>query len=941
MIRKLSALLALLLVCASAVAQDGKAKTHEASEESPDSSIRPQFQASLLNIKADWTQSPAAKEIEADLRKAWGQDHPNLKQLDKDLKAGPGLLFSPDASIYTREHYVQVLLWLKARQLVVHSELFMGSSASNPNQAVSVSLKKDCEFFGIEKPSWPPSEAFFTHRRDFTWSVRAIVMTGSTPQFRGFHITRELVDYEKGRGQEEFHPADPNEYDLCDFGVSPLADGQVLIVHAFPAAPDREFLNAAYIKGFVPLIVVEKGKSPLKDPAEAKLLLPDKVQRIHAQRTKGMRGGGGMGFFPTLPAWAPALPASGSQARMVIANNVMVSWSEAKDVAWGFSKALGKWAEQKLDPPATDTPPIVSHDLAVWRVGSSYYGFSGIAGRWDVLRLPENHTPPPVLDDAFARVHDGDDLHTFAASTGRWSSPKNARSAAESEPIENPIKVFQLRNAKAAAAERVIRELLGDRLASMAVDERTNSLIISSPRRATRADADQLLAIVNALLMKLDEPGEGTTTSSTTPAAHPAIPDLKGRYTAQDEAAAAIAREIRDLRSAPEAHKLRIEELTQKLRRAVADAFGARQQLQQAEAAQLQERIASIRKDLQTRQKLSDQIIDRRVQDLLNPDLQWDSRRGPGGAGSRTSQSPDATSVLEPAGGEDATTGATANVPTGAQRAYRDKLRERWKEVDELYRNGRLPFTDLLDAERDLAHAELAASTNLDERRASRQEHVNRLREIKAVVDAKFQEGLEPNHPKLAVDAALLWAESELTAETSTERIEPATQRSTNSAASIPIPSSPLALTIGRAGEPTTFRSAEEFRSQLQSLENALRLAEETGVSKIGGQTAEQMAKAKQRVVEARRRDLAFLREEYAAQLRLLELELQDAQLALDSAAQQVADAKKLFEKGIETKDSLLARERAVQEAKLRINRATTLLDLYRKADEKAETPTP
>ena len=67
------------------------------------------------------------------------------------------------------------------------------------------------------------------------------------------------------------------------------------------------------------------------------------------------------------------------------------------------------------------------------------------------------------------------------------------------------------------------------------------------------------------------------------------------------------------------------------LQKSVAEAFAARQELHQAEVAALQERVADIQQTLKTRDKLSKEIIDKRVKDLLNPDINWDAAGG--GAG--------------------------------------------------------------------------------------------------------------------------------------------------------------------------------------------------------------------------------------------------------------------------------------------------------------------
>jgi hypothetical protein len=74
-----------------------------------------------------------------------------------------------------------------------------------------------------------------------------------------------------------------------------------------------------------------------------------------------------------------------------------------------------------------------------------------------------------------------------------------------------------------------------------------------------------------------------------------------------------------------------------KLQSLVEQAFGARQRLQREELLEMQRRIYSLASTIEDREKIKEQIIERRVQELLNPALQW-----PGPAAS----APNATNPL-------------------------------------------------------------------------------------------------------------------------------------------------------------------------------------------------------------------------------------------------------------------------------------------------------
>ncbi|MFT8130997.1 TolC family protein, partial [Salmonella enterica] len=67
---------------------------------------------------------------------------------------------------------------------------------------------------------------------------------------------------------------------------------------------------------------------------------------------------------------------------------------------------------------------------------------------------------------------------------------------------------------------------------------------------------------------------------------------------------------------------------------------------------------------------------------------------------------------------------------------------------------------------------------------------------------------------------------------------------------------------------------------------------------------------------------------------------VQDARSAFDSANQQRELAQKQFTSGTTSRETVLTFERTMEEARLRLERANTLLDIYLKADPKNTVPT-
>jgi len=273
------------------------------------------------------------------------------------------------------------------------------------------------------------------------------------------------------------------------------------------------------------------------------------------------------------------------------------------------------------------------------------------------------------------------------------SSPPDARR------IEN-VKIVQLQNSQARALSSLLAQVVRADGFTAVPDERTNSIVITSP------DADSL-TMAEALLAKLDEPSPAR---SLDPLAKPPggkggqtaepLADLQQGYAQREAQAAALAADLRRLAEPPAddpeiarlssaaffnevdrderkfvdaVHKAYLgrpakdeelkywvshlvglgynrprflrefvaairpgrsgsgkqaanpkeAELRQKLTAAVRDAFAARQALLVSELDALHSKIADSQRSLELRNKIADEIIARRVEDLLRPELNW------------------------------------------------------------------------------------------------------------------------------------------------------------------------------------------------------------------------------------------------------------------------------------------------------------------------------
>ena len=201
------------------------------------------------------------------------------------------------------------------------------------------------------------------------------------------------------------------------------------------------------------------------------------------------------------------------------------------------------------------------------------------------------------------------------------------------------LKIFHLQNALASDTARVIKELYADEFkpgTKLTADERTNSLLI-------RASAPVML-VLEAIILKLDE------TESRSPHTPSSIPtdgsrvsnSLNGmaglmrrnkslaakhspEFQQYEQQAQAAAQAYRNALAAYPEDDARRAKVKADLQGAVHSAFHARQTWQRAQVAEMRKQLDQIEKNISARSQRSNEIIDRRVEDLLNPERQWES----------------------------------------------------------------------------------------------------------------------------------------------------------------------------------------------------------------------------------------------------------------------------------------------------------------------------
>lgn len=200
---------------------------------------------------------------------------------------------------------------------------------------------------------------------------------------------------------------------------------------------------------------------------------------------------------------------------------------------------------------------------------------------------------------------------------------------------QQEVKVFALQHIAALEAQKIIVELFGRNGTTASVEQRTNTIVVRcQPERN---------AEIEAILMRLDEKPQETPkiaskqkdpihASSTT---HLEL--SSGSPNAIGSPIEAFRRRLSDLeKPVPElAEKLRSCEATfgkdhrdsvklrVDLRALMQQSFVARQEIQRAELVEFSRRLQVMQQTIEARDRISEKIVDRRMDELLDPNVEW------------------------------------------------------------------------------------------------------------------------------------------------------------------------------------------------------------------------------------------------------------------------------------------------------------------------------
>jgi hypothetical protein len=206
---------------------------------------------------------------------------------------------------------------------------------------------------------------------------------------------------------------------------------------------------------------------------------------------------------------------------------------------------------------------------------------------------------------------------------------------------ETEVRVISLKYSAAGPAEEMVRKVFPDADLIVQADERTNRLVLRGSPTAIR-QVSQLIeqidrdddhskpktgrVIEEERVMRLVAPGGAELRAGVAPQQRPGTPPGKARLVKEyrvefdpgQRELAILTDQIRQLRRSTDPNEEELARLEDQLRDKVREAFDARQTLQRAELAVLQEQLKSIEETIDARERDKDQLVQQRVKDLVS-----------------------------------------------------------------------------------------------------------------------------------------------------------------------------------------------------------------------------------------------------------------------------------------------------------------------------------
>jgi hypothetical protein len=580
------------------------------------------YQAEIWRVKADWSQLPDAKAMTDEIRSVYADAQFPKATLDALPGTAIDILFPQSLSVHFQiDDARRFKNWLKNHGALLSDAAFSAAYPRGNSIAprmiggemfptwASTHLES-YESFGLPQlPEADPNTPYLT--RQISWEWQFITHP------RGCYLDRRLIGEDVLRGKPTTQRL---TFDTSQILVRPA---KVTFLNAFQGEGDAGLRQAARAAGFEVMIAIwpitafksrDQGPGELTLPAQVNLLQVDHEAQYD--------------WKALVASNSPEKSAQEKSAESGTSNNASDGSDHALQVARDVTGG-----------PATLEDLIAEDEAKVREL---------------LIKFGSNH---PDLLAIQERLRARRSLQTTS------------------------LKIFPLKNSQAGELTRVLRQLFPVEPTEIVADERSNSLIV----RATTETAAVIEAIVARLDSAPDASGKetrntpfdreakaewlrnrilsvtgqkklaenrdqaefnrlsqielqaryalkilsGDSAQADDHALQKALqivegldrpkPELASVYEGREHRAGDLANRVKAGVPADEAERLKAD-----VSQAVTEAFTARQSLLRAELAELKSRLQVLEHTIETRDKLQREIVKKRVDDLLNPDLKWD-----------------------------------------------------------------------------------------------------------------------------------------------------------------------------------------------------------------------------------------------------------------------------------------------------------------------------
>lgn len=202
----------------------------------------------------------------------------------------------------------------------------------------------------------------------------------------------------------------------------------------------------------------------------------------------------------------------------------------------------------------------------------------------------------------------------LACSQDQPETPFQQTNEAEKKETRlTELRIYEVQNLSAPEVVKTIRALIGESNSSFFVecDHRLNHVVALG----TQAEHEA----INNLLQKLDAKAAKKKVIVELSPVEESVNDLRNQYAACEEKALQLATRFRET-------KISVS-MRSELIQAVKKSFDARQALQKAEIYDYAKRIQEMQRAVDSRQLWSEKIVERRVDELLDPSLNWNASK--------------------------------------------------------------------------------------------------------------------------------------------------------------------------------------------------------------------------------------------------------------------------------------------------------------------------